>query len=194
MTGNYSRFLYTPGVPSALIYLASGLRKPPCGSSPAFGLSFEHSRGFATWTVPPGPGRAPAPRGQHGGTAAPRGEGPPGARPPSGPQDREAPGDCRAKGGCPGGALGQRVPGAGCRSVPPQPRGAGTHRLLDDAGDDGIGQVQVLRSLRHPGASCKANGASPGAGGHGDSRGGAARPVRTSPGAAAAERALTAAL
>lgn len=53
----------------------------------------------------------------------------------------------------------------------------GTHRLLDDARDDGVGQVQVLRSLRHPGTPCKARTASRGgAGGTGRAEPTPARP------------------
>lgn len=51
----------------------------------------------------------------------------------------------------------------------------GTHRLLDDARDDGVGQVQVLRSLRHPGTPCKARTASRGGAG-GTARAGPSRP------------------
>lgn len=63
---------------------------------------------------------------------------------------------------------------------PPSP-GTGTHRLLDDAGDDGVGQVQVLRSLRHPGPPARQTGrhrarAATGAGGGGEGGGACGQP------------------
>lgn len=68
-----------------------------------------------------------------------------------------------------------------CPCARPQPP-LGTHRLLDDARDDGVGQVQVLRSLRHPGTPCKARTASRGGAGGGGHGSGRAEPTPARPG------------
>lgn len=110
---------------------------------------------------------------------------PPHAVPASLPMPHKAPNPPGALGGEP---AGQGAPGGLCPSVclcvsvcpcaRPQPP-LGTHRLLDDARDDGVGQVQVLRSLRHPGTPCKARTAS--RGGAGSGARGTARPGPSRP-------------